>query len=140
MRLSELKKLVAQLTAGGGGGAEAPHVVGSDGEPSYGSVWQTRYGVPAEFYKADVQAFMAGRVESTDWIGDEPIFILPETHRPENLHWFKVPCHDLTGGAMQQEAQVLIYATGEVKLTGAEAFQLVEVILDGINFRVAPTA
>jgi len=131
MRLSDLKKSVAQLVAAGGG-AITKHFIGGSGEPTFGSSWTGTSATDAEpgFYKDGRQVHLFGRVQKSILIASPEVpFTLPVGFRPDGPRWFSALVWDVTTSAVIPDGQMIMGT-----IDGADDLQ---VSLDGINFLAA---
>lgn len=139
MRLSDLKKAVALLQAGGN--AEAEHGVGELGEPAFQSSYTPLGASPARFYKDHGRVYLAGAANHIAGAADgDVVFTLPEGYRPP--HTVLVPARilDVTTGLYRDNALLFVLASGDVMFNGLgnDPFaNPVRIYLDGVDFRVA---
>jgi hypothetical protein len=105
---------------------EAPHLVGTTGQPAFVSPWANNGGDfgPISFYKDREGVVHLAGLASGNNVGDL-VFVLPPGYRPAKSLLF------VAFGVSGAATDVLIKANGEV-----HAGNLFEVSLEGVTFRV----
>jgi hypothetical protein len=116
MRLSEMKKLVEQLSAGGA--PATPQIADFGGNP-----YQARAGYPVRFYKDRNRVYLDGRVYRTGASAasdNEEMFQLPEVYCPPHTIWVNPIIRDPggSGNGFLHDATLFIDTFGSVFMNG----------------------